>query len=55
MWGYDVDTANPYVLGHPELFSITWNNGIPSGTFTVYQIIQTMLMLILHGLQIKVM
>jgi gliding motility-associated-like protein len=36
MWGFDADTANPYVQGSAEKFSITWNNGIPSGTFTTH-------------------
>lgn len=34
--GYDPDTFLPNNLGHPELMKITWNNGIPAGTFTVY-------------------
>ncbi|MDD4987157.1 MAG: gliding motility-associated C-terminal domain-containing protein, partial [Dehalococcoidales bacterium] len=38
MWGHDADVYNPSVLGSPEKFSITWNNGIPWGTFqTFYQ------------------
>ncbi|MCK5856543.1 MAG: T9SS type A sorting domain-containing protein [Bacteroidales bacterium] len=32
--GYDADTAIPGCNVHPEAFSIIWNNGIPSATFT---------------------
>ena len=32
--GYDADTLNSSVIGHPENFYITWNHGIPQGTFT---------------------
>ena len=34
--GFDADTFNPGTTGHPERFSISWNNGIPSGTFTTH-------------------
>lgn len=34
--GFDADTFNPSMLGHPELMTITWNNGIPAGTFQAY-------------------
>ncbi|HIO97282.1 MAG TPA: gliding motility-associated C-terminal domain-containing protein, partial [Leucothrix sp.] len=34
--GFDADTLNPTTTGHPEKFSISWNNGIPGGTFTTY-------------------
>jgi gliding motility-associated-like protein len=34
--GFDADSANPSVIGNPELFDITWNNGIPGGTFNAY-------------------
>lgn len=37
IWGFDADTLNPSIPGHPERFNITWDNGIPNGTFTVYQ------------------
>jgi gliding motility-associated-like protein len=38
MWGHDDDVYNPTTTGSPERFSITWNNGIPTGTFqTFYQ------------------
>ncbi len=38
MWGHDADVYNLGVLGSPEKFSITWNNGISWGTFqTFYQ------------------
>ncbi len=32
IWGYDADTYNP-VWGERHIFSISWNNGIPQGTF----------------------
>lgn len=31
--GFDADTFNSTVLGNPEKFAITWNNGIPQGSF----------------------
>jgi len=34
--GFDADTFNPGTTGSPEKFSISWNNGIPGGTFTTY-------------------
>jgi len=34
--GYDADTAKPGCNVHPENFSILWNNGIPSATFTTH-------------------
>ena len=34
--GYDADVYNPSNTGHPEKMMITWNNGIPAGTFTIY-------------------
>jgi len=33
LWGHDDDVYNASVTGNPELFSITWNQGIPSGSF----------------------
>ena len=36
MWGYDADGPPVGVLGDPHKFAITWNNGIPQGTFTAY-------------------
>ncbi len=36
IWGYDPDLPDPNNIGSPEIFSITWNNGIPQGTFTTY-------------------
>jgi len=32
IWGFDPDQPNP-TWGNPEKFSISWNNGIPSGSF----------------------
>jgi len=32
--GFDADTFTPGCVVHPERFSITWNNGMPAGTFT---------------------
>jgi gliding motility-associated-like protein len=34
--GFDADTFNPGNTGHPERFSISWNNGIPTGSFTTH-------------------
>jgi len=34
--GFDADTFNPGTTGSPEKFSISWNNGIPGGTFNTY-------------------
>ncbi|RLD63118.1 MAG: hypothetical protein DRI84_10080, partial [Bacteroidetes bacterium] len=34
--GFDADTAIPGCNAHPEEFSISWNNGIPSATFTPF-------------------
>ena len=34
--GYDADTFTPGNTGHPEKFSITWDNGIPSASFNVH-------------------
>ncbi len=34
--GFDADTFNPGTTGNPEKFSISWNNGIPTGNFTTY-------------------
>ena len=34
--GYDADVYNPATTGSPEIFSISWNNGIPGGTFTAH-------------------
>lgn len=34
--GFDVDTFSTLVDGRPDEFNITWNNGIPQGTFTTY-------------------
>ncbi len=36
MWGYDADGPPVGTLGDPHKFSITWNSGIPQGTFTAY-------------------
>lgn len=36
MWGHDDDVYNPATIGDPEKFSISWNNGIPQGTFQTY-------------------
>lgn len=36
MWGKDDDVYNPSNTGNPEKFTLTWNNGIPQGTFTSY-------------------
>jgi len=36
MWGYDADVPNPSVLGDPHKFSITWNSGIPQGSFSTF-------------------
>lgn len=36
MAGHDVDTFNAAVGGHPENFSLSWNNGIPSGSFSAH-------------------
>ena len=34
--GYDSDTLNSSVGGHPENFSLSWNNGIPAGIFSAH-------------------
>jgi gliding motility-associated-like protein len=34
--GHDSDVYNPANIGHPEVFHISWNQGIPQGTFTTY-------------------
>ena len=34
--GFDPDTFSPGVNGHPERFTLTWNNGIPGANFTVF-------------------
>lgn len=34
--GFDPDTLDTLVVGHPEIMTISWNNGIPAGTFTPY-------------------
>jgi len=34
--GFDPDTFSPGVNGHPERFSLTWNNGITGANFTVF-------------------
>ena len=36
MWGHDDDVYNPATIGDPEKFTITWNNGIPQGTFQTF-------------------
>jgi hypothetical protein len=36
IWGFDADTFNALNTGNPEKFSITWNNGIPAASFTVF-------------------
>lgn len=36
MWGYDPDVPNPTSIGDPDIFSLNWNNGIPSGTFQTF-------------------
>jgi len=35
IWGYDPDNPNPG-WGDPDKFSITWDQGIPQGTFQTY-------------------
>jgi gliding motility-associated-like protein len=34
--GYDADVYNPSVIGRPDIFHISWNQGIPQGTFTTH-------------------
>jgi len=34
--GYDADSFNSANTGHPERFSITWNNGIPGASFNSF-------------------
>jgi len=34
IYGFDADTFNPSNSGHPEEYSISWNNGIPNGTLS---------------------
>ena len=34
--GFDADTFNPGNTGNPEKFAISWNNGIPTGSFTTF-------------------
>jgi len=34
--GHDSDTYSPTNIGHPEVMHISWNQGIPQGTFTTY-------------------
>ncbi len=34
IYGFDADTFSPINSGHPEKFTISWNNGIPGATFT---------------------
>ncbi len=34
--GFDADTFNSGTTGSPEKFSISWNNGIPTGSFTTH-------------------
>jgi hypothetical protein len=34
IYGFDADTFNPTNSGHPEQFTISWNNAIPNATFT---------------------
>lgn len=34
--GYDSDTLDTLVSGHPEIMTISWNNGISAGNFTPY-------------------
>jgi gliding motility-associated-like protein len=36
MWGKDDDVYNPTTIGSPEKFTISWNSGIPQGTFTTF-------------------
>ena len=33
--GFDADTFTPGNIGHPEKFSISWDNGIPGASFNV--------------------
>lgn len=33
IYGFDADTFNPISSGHPERFSISWNNGIQGASF----------------------
>jgi len=34
--GFDADTFNASNIGHPERFIISWNTGIPTGSFTTH-------------------
>jgi hypothetical protein len=34
--GFDQDTFNPALTGRPDIYKITWNQGIPQGTFTTH-------------------
>jgi len=36
IYGFDPDSFNPNISGNPEKFDISWNNGIPTGSFTAY-------------------
>lgn len=36
IWGHDDDIFNPSIIGNPEKFDITWNQGIPNGTLQTY-------------------
>lgn len=34
--GFDLDTFNSAMIGRPDIFHISWNQGIPQGYFTTY-------------------
>ncbi len=34
IYGYDQDVYNPTVQGRPDIFYLSWNQGIPAGTFS---------------------
>jgi hypothetical protein len=34
--GYDADTLNPLLQSNPESFEISWDNGIPQGSFNIF-------------------
>jgi hypothetical protein len=34
--GFDADTFNSAVTGRPDIYHISWNQGIPQGTFTTH-------------------
>jgi gliding motility-associated-like protein len=34
--GFDMDTFSSVIIGRPDIFHISWNQGIPQGSFTTY-------------------